>query len=239
MGLGALAWRARFYEAVPHLHAQGDCVLSPGGRTATLAVYSRSYRRTTLPWPLGGDGVTDEREVLDVFTLDVATQALTRVASRTTDRRAFRSQATPRFEHRDGAVYYAVIGGHGPYGALRRTPEGDVPRRRLLVRVDTQTGETGELSEDAYARAKASGESLRYGRLGRLVWNHEAQQWIDKWGPFRQIGGRHVRSLRDQDSGLTVQDLVLLFVHEDPTQWDKPADPVEICRVDAWPAHRR
>ena len=111
-------------------------------------------------------------------------------------------------------------------------------RRRLLFEADTASGEIRELDEAAYARATAGAESLRYGRLGRFVWEVEAERWVDTWGPSRQVGVRHVRAVMARGAR-TVLDARLLLVHEDPALKQKPGDPVAFAVIGDWAAHRR
>ncbi len=234
--------RALFYDAVRDLTAHGDAVISTDGRTATLAVYAHSYRSPVgiARWPDGGVQV-DDREGLDVYTVDVATRVLRKVGSLLVDRRLFRIQRSLHpvwFEYRRGPLHYLVGEGHGPYGTLRHVADVDVPRRVLRIEVDTDSGEVRELDEAAYARATVGAESLRLGRLGRFLWEVEAERWVDTWGPSRQIGGRHVRAIPARGAH-TVLDARLQFVHEDPAVKRKPGNPVVFAEIGDWPAHRR
>lgn len=234
--------RALFYDAVPSLTAQGDAVVSAAGRTATLAVYAHSYRSPVgiARWPDGGVQI-DDREGLDVYTVDIATGALLKVGSLLVDRRMFRIQRSLHpvwFEYRRGPLHYLIAEGHGPYGTLRHVADGDVPRRVLRIEVDTDSGEIRELDEAAYDEAVVGAENLRLGRLGRLVWDVEAERWVDTWGPSRQIGGRHVRAIMARGAR-TAFDARLLFVHEDPAVKRKPGNPVVFAEIGDWPVHRR
>lgn len=239
VGLWAFRRSSLCHDPVRHVWSGGgDAVVSADGERVYLFAYASSGRPAVgvCRFPAGG-GRIGVREGAAFYEWSRSTKELRPLGFSPTDRRAFRLAGKSEavwWSHRQGPLYYAVASGRGPYGRRASTPDDRVPGLAQYYEVDVQDGGVRPLSDEEYRGATAGAESLRdaYG-TSRFAWSFG--RWTDRWGPARQVGGGHLRTL---SRGGPIEEARLRLVVEDPTVWRKPEGSRDLVTLKDWPLHR-